>query len=50
MAILAGATLILAVLTWRRGDWTVGARIHYTLVTLATLAVTWWLVYWNLLG
>jgi hypothetical protein len=49
MALLAGATLVFAVLAWRRSDWTVGARIHYTLITVAILAVTWWLAFWNLL-
>jgi hypothetical protein len=27
-----------------------GRRIIYTLLTLAVLAFTWWLNYWNLLG
>jgi hypothetical protein len=30
--------------------WSVGRRVHYTLVTLAALAFAWELVYWNLLG
>ncbi len=30
--------------------WNPGARVHYTLVTLAALAFIWFLNYWNLLG
>jgi hypothetical protein len=30
--------------------WSVGRRVHYSLVALAALALTWQLVYWNLLG
>jgi CubicO group peptidase (beta-lactamase class C family) len=30
--------------------WNLAARIHYTLVALAAVALVWWLNYWNLLG
>jgi CubicO group peptidase (beta-lactamase class C family) len=35
-------------LAWTRRWWSFSGRLHYTLVTLAGLAFTWWLVYWNL--
>lgn len=38
------------VLAWRRRYWGDIGRIHYTLVTLASLAFIWFLHYWNLLG
>ncbi len=37
-------------LVWRNGYWSTQGRVHYTLVTLAALALVWWLNYWNLLG
>jgi CubicO group peptidase (beta-lactamase class C family) len=49
-AILTVGVVILAFLAWRERIWSVGGRVHYTLVALATLAFTWELVYWNLLG
>ena len=37
-------------LAWGNRWWKVSSRIHYTLVTLAVMAVIWWANYWNLLG
>jgi len=37
-------------LAWRNRWWKVSTRVHYTLVTLAVMAVIWWAHYWNLLG
>jgi hypothetical protein len=48
--ILAVASAVCAVGAWRERAWSVAGRVHYTLVTLAALAFTWWLSYWNLLG
>jgi len=36
-------------LWWRRA-WSTGARLHYTVATLAALVFLWVLNYWNLLG
>jgi hypothetical protein len=33
---------------WARRYWSLPGRIHYTLVTLAALALVGWLAYWNL--
>jgi hypothetical protein len=49
-AILTVGVIICALLAWRGHFWRMGGRLHYTLVALATLAFTWELVYWNLLG
>jgi hypothetical protein len=35
-------------LVWSRRYWTVAGRVHYTLLTLTSLAFLWWLQYWNL--
>jgi len=37
-------------LAWGNRWWKVSTRVHYTLVTLAVMAVIWWAHYWNLLG
>jgi CubicO group peptidase (beta-lactamase class C family) len=39
-----------SILAWWGRFWSVGRRVHYTLVALAALACAWELVYWNLLG
>lgn len=48
--LLAVAQTIVTVLAWRAGYWSVFGRLHYTLTTMAALALTWQLAYWNLLG
>ena len=49
-AFLALASSGFAILAWKNSYWSLLARIHYTLVTLALLAFIWWLNNWNLLG
>jgi len=49
-AILALFVIPLAVLAWLKKYWTFQGRIHYTLVTVALVAFTWWLNFYNLLG
>lgn len=49
-AILLLAVLVWSVAAWVRRYWSFGARVHYTLVALAGLALVWWLHYYNLLG
>jgi hypothetical protein len=52
--LLAGALtpglLIYAVMAWKDETWSVPGRAYYTALALVTLAFTWWLYYWNLLG
>ena len=53
-------TLVLVVLTvmaWRgvlnmdqKPYWSLLARLHFTLVTLAALAFIWWMAYWEVLS
>ena len=50
MTVLTVAMVILAVVTWVRRDWSLGRRVYYTLVTVASVAFIWWLNSWNLLG
>jgi CubicO group peptidase (beta-lactamase class C family) len=49
-AVLTVGVVVCAILVWRGRFWSVGQRIHYSLVALAALALTWQLIYWNLLG
>jgi CubicO group peptidase (beta-lactamase class C family) len=49
-AFLALASSGFVILAWKNSYWSLPARIHYTLVTLALLAFIWWLNNWNLLG
>jgi CubicO group peptidase (beta-lactamase class C family) len=47
--LLAGLTVVGCVVAWVKGYWRVTGRLHYTLVALAGLGLTWFLYYWNLL-
>jgi hypothetical protein len=49
-AVLTVGVVVFAILAWWGRFWSVGRRVHYSLVALAALALTWQLVYWNLLG
>jgi hypothetical protein len=48
--VLTGVVMVLAVLAWRRHQWSLPARLHYTAFALATVAFIWFLGTWNLLG
>ena len=47
---LALASVYFAVILWRSSAWRLGARLHYTLATLAVAGFLFILNYWNLLG
>lgn len=49
-AILTPGAIVYAFLAWRQKYWSFLARIHYTLLTLAFIAFSWFLYYWNFLG
>ncbi len=49
-AILTVGVVICALLAWGRRFWSIGWRVHYTLVALAQLSFAGELIYWNLLG
>jgi CubicO group peptidase (beta-lactamase class C family) len=49
-AVLTVGVAVFAIPVWCGRFWSVGRRIHYSLVALAALALTWQLVSWNLLG
>jgi hypothetical protein len=49
-AFLTVGVVVFASLSWWGRFWSVGRRVHYTLVALAALAFAWELLYWNLLG
>ena len=47
---LSAAVVASAVLAWQRRRWSLAARLHYTLLAFASLAFTWFVATWNLLG
>ena len=49
-ALLTVGVVVYAGLAWRWRWWSLGGRLHYSLVALAALAFVWDLHYWNLLG
>lgn len=49
-AVLTVGTLWFTVLAWKRSCWSVGGRVCYTVVTLASVLFLWSLDQWNLLG
>ena len=49
MTVLTIAMVILAIATWVRRELSLGMRIYYALVTVASVAFIWWLYNWNLL-
>jgi len=42
--------LVFAGVAWKRGDWSLAGRLHYSLVTLAALLLIPFLLYWNLVA
>ena len=49
-AVLTIGALVYTALAWKNRYWGIGARLYYTLVTIAAVAFVWFLNYWNLLG
>jgi CubicO group peptidase (beta-lactamase class C family) len=49
-ALLTAGGVFQAVKAWRGRFWRVGRRIHYILVVLASVALTWFFYQWNVLG
>ena len=47
---LAVTMPFVTILAWKGSYWSVPARLHYTLLSLGTLAFIPFLLYWNLLG
>jgi hypothetical protein len=50
LGLLALIISIFAVLAWKNRYWSLGGRIHYTLLAAAAMANSWFLYYWNLIG
>lgn len=48
LAALGSAMVVFTFLSWWRGYWTIGARLQYTLVTVAALGFVWVMAYSNL--
>ena len=50
MSVLIAGMVIFTGVAWARRDWSLGRRVYYTLLTVASVAFIWWLNSWNLLG
>ena len=51
VAIALGAgMMVFTLLAWYKPYWHFSGRLHYTLVTCATIGLLLWLNYWNLIG
>jgi hypothetical protein len=48
--VLSFAAVYFAVISWRRNFWGLAGRIHYSLVTAATVALIWFFFNWKILG
>lgn len=48
--LIAVSIFVFTVLAWRERWWRMSTRIHYTLVTVASMALIWFLTFWNQLG
>lgn len=42
--------LVMIVVSWKNGYWSIPGRIHYTFLTLASLLFIIWTNYWNIIG
>jgi hypothetical protein len=49
-AVLTPGALVYTALAWKNSYWAVAYRVYYTLVTIAAVAIVWFLYYWNWLG
>jgi hypothetical protein len=47
--VLTSAAVVFTVLAWKDRYWHISGRLHYTLVSLAAVALVWFFFYWNLL-
>ena len=49
LGLLALAILVFAVIAWVKHYWSLGGRVFYSLLAISALAISWSLVYWDLL-
>jgi hypothetical protein len=49
-AALTIGALVYMGLAWKDRYWGIAARVYYTLVTVAAVALVWFMDYWNMLG
>jgi hypothetical protein len=47
---MTACALVYTVLAWKSSYWGITARAYHTLVTIAAVALVWFMNYWNLLG
>jgi len=49
-SVLGIVSVAFVILAWKQSYWSLAGRLHYTLVTIVSLAFIWFLNNWNLLG
>ncbi len=49
IALSTAAIVVFAIVAWLKKYWTVGARIHYTLIALSCFGMIWIMLYYNFL-
>ena len=49
-ALLGALSAVAAVRSWRSRWWGIAARLHYSVVALASIGIVWLLYFWNILG
>lgn len=50
VVLLVLGAVVFTYLAWKKGFWSLGWRIHYTLVTLAAVSIVWWYFNWHVIG
>ena len=49
IALSTAAIVVFAIVSWLKKYWSVGARIHYTLIAISCIGIIWVMFYYNLL-
>jgi CubicO group peptidase (beta-lactamase class C family) len=50
LVVLSALTVLGCLIAWMKGYWRFTGRLHYTLVALAGIGLSWLIYYWNLLS
>ena len=49
IALTSAAIVVFTIIAWLKKYWTLGARIHYSLIALSCIGIVWVMFYYNLL-
>jgi len=50
IALLTPGLILFTFIVWIKGLWKLLSRIHYTLITIASVALVWLMYFWNIFG